>query len=256
MSCNPSLQMMYRRRFIVSICKRGKALTDTSSNHSCCPERGWDLSTVLGKRPLPPVGAIAGSMLLLLSLHSAAFAQTNTSPPASNPIAQALPTACDVACIRENSDRAARFCAPRIEAQAPIDFEWINRPFGNIFQEAEPSPESAAAVRYRGDSIRFLSPQREWTRVSYECVFDTAQDKIAAVNVRLGRLNAPASPPPTAQGGNASPQQSAPQPQSGQPSGRQPLSAATAPTRPKAKPGEPSPIDILQVSPRPGQVAR
>lgn len=231
-------------------------MTGTSSTYSCCPEGGWDLSTVSGKCRLPHVGVVAGSMLLFLSLHSAAFAQTNTSPPASNPVAQARPTACDVACIRENSDRAARFCAPRIEAQAPIDFEWINRPFGNIFQEAEPSPESAAAVRYRGDSIRFLSPQREWTRVSYECVFDTAQDKIAAVNVRLGRLNAPAAPPPTAQSGNASPQQSAPQPQPGQPSGRQPLSAATAANRPKTKPGEPSPIDILQVSPRPGEAAR
>jgi hypothetical protein len=244
---------MYRQRFIDPICERGSALSGTSSSQSCRPERGGDLPTISGKRGLLPARTIAASMLLYLGLHSFALAQTSSSPPAPNPAAPAKP-ACDVSCIRENSDRAARFCAPRIEAQAPTDFEWINRPFGNIFQEAEPSPENAAVVRYRGDSIRFLSPQREWTRVSYECVFDTTQDKIATVNVRLGRLNAPATPPPAAQGANAAPQQSNAQPNP--PPAKQSLSAATAPNHPKVKPGEPSPIEILQVSPRSGQVSR
>jgi hypothetical protein len=159
-----------------------------------------------------------------------------------------------VDCIRNNSDRAARICAPRIEAQAPIDFEWINRPFGNIFQEAEPSSESASAVRYRGDSIRFLSPQREWTRVSYECVFDTAQNRIAAVNVRLGRLNGPAPPQAPAQSANPSSQQS--NAQLSQPPARQASGESAAPSRPKIKPGEPSPIEIFQVKPRPGQLSQ
>src|SRR5690349_2416204 len=142
--------MMYRQRFIDPIYERGKALPGISSNRSSHTERTWDLSATSDKSPLLLVRRIAGSLLILLGTYGGALAQaTNNNPPEANTAAQTKPASCDVACIRENSDRAARFCAPRIEAQAPIDFEWISRPFGNIFQEAEPSPESTAVIRYR-----------------------------------------------------------------------------------------------------------
>lgn len=224
--------------------------TDTSSACSLFFRGSRDSAPSRDRSLVSRAGAFIGSLLLLvLAVHGPAYAQTHSAAPDESSSVQTNSAACDVTCIRNNSDRAARSCAPRIEAQAPIDFEWINRPFGNIFQEAEPSSESPTAVRYRGDSIRFLSPQREWTRVSYECVFDVTQNRIASVSVRLGRLNAPPAAPQAASAsaghGHALPSR---------PSAKQSSSAAT-PVRTKVRPGEPSPIEILQVRPRPGQAS-
>lgn len=98
---------------------------------------------------------------------------------------------CDADCVRANMDRAAQACARRIEAEAPIDFEWINRPFGAIFQEADPSSAQNSIVVYRGDTIRFLSPQNEWIRVAYQCAFDVAARRVADLRIRPGRLGRP-----------------------------------------------------------------
>ncbi len=104
--------------------------------------------------------------------------------------AQAAPK-CDAACVRANMDRAAQACARPIEAQAPIDYDWLTRPFTGMFQEADPSDDKSAVAVYRGDSIRFMNPQKEWVRVTYECAFDTDAHKVIGVRVRPGRLNQP-----------------------------------------------------------------
>jgi hypothetical protein len=244
--------MVYKFRSTEPIRHRGTAVSGTSTYRASSPGHVGPASSDEGV--LPSLRMAASALLILMGLSVSALAQTNSGSPVNSLSAQPKPAACDVACIRNNSDRVARFCAPRIEAQAPIDFEWISRPFGNIFQEAEPAPENAATVHYRGDSIRFLSPQREWTRVSYECIFDTVQDKLATVKVRLGRLNGPAAPQAPVQGANPAPQQNSAQPS--QPPARQVASDAAVPSRPKVKPGEPSPIEIFQVKPRPGQLSQ
>ena len=150
-------------------------------------------------------------------------------------------------------DRAAQACAPRIEARAPTDFDWLTRPFAGIFQQAEPPEQGKSLVQYRGDSIRFLSPEKEWVRVSYECVFDVAVQGIVHVNVRLGRLDMPQ----TAAAGGA-PAQSAPAPASPQlarmaaPAPRpvaQPAPQVAAAPR-KLTPSEPNEIEVRQVNPR------
>lgn len=124
---------------------------------------------------------------LVSSLVGAAHAQSSQPTPASKPGAVNVdgtkspsisgPAAadspkCPEACVRANNEKASAICARKIEAQAPGDFEWISRPFSGIFQQADPSKPDNAIVNYRGDSIRFLSPQKEWVRVSYECAFD------------------------------------------------------------------------------------
>jgi hypothetical protein len=210
-----------------------------------------------------PSQAIAGLLLcgiaaIIPSMSSAQqTAPQQNSAPAGN-TAQSTNSLCDAECIRINSDKAARVCAKDIEAQAPVDFEWISRPFGGIFAEADPPKDGSSVVRYRGDAIRFLSPQKEWVRVTYECGFDTVKQAVHQINVRLGRLNAPPPAPQAApQGANAPPSPAPGDAQSGQqPPSRQPPNAAAAPSRPKVKPGEPSPIEILQARPRSGQLAQ
>lgn len=168
--------------------------------------------------------------------HAAAKAAPVQPPPA--------PAGCDATCVRANNDIASQICAPRIEAQAPTDFEWVSRPFAKIFQQADAPEGSATVVRYRGDSIRFLSPAKEWVRVTYECGFDAANRSVMYVRVRLGRLDqadAPAQPPQQVRATVPGPQLMSPQAQQ---------QAAGAPAPRRLLPSEPSEIEIRQVDPR------
>ncbi|MGD0562715.1 MAG: hypothetical protein ABSA66_06440 [Roseiarcus sp.] len=180
---------------------------------------------------------------------------------------------CDAACVRVNMDRAAQACARPIEAQAPIDYDWLTRPFAGLFQEADPSDDKSAVAVYRGDSIRFMNPQKEWVRVTYECAFDTDAHKVMGVRVRPGRLNQPpqvgsapqiapkgaaAGPAPATNASAAPDAAKSPQPKA------EALAAAiaeavhnrqqhpTASTK-KVRIGEPSAIAIQQVNPNRAQ---
>jgi hypothetical protein len=153
---------------------------------------------------------------------------------------------CDDACIRQNSDRIAMACAPQIEKQAPIDFDWILRPNPGIFQQAAKPDAQSPLIRYRGDSIRFLSPAREWMRVTYECGMDPATQQLQSVNVRLGRLDRPPPPAPAA----AAPRPGAAPQAASQPARPRPA----APQAAKRAPAETTPTEIRQVDPtRPKQ---
>lgn len=88
-------------------------------------------------------------------------------------------------------DRAAPACARAIEMKAPIDFDWLNRPFTGIFQEADPAGNNIPVIVYRGDSIRFLTARGQWVRQTYECPFDVNAGVIGPVNVRPGRIGQP-----------------------------------------------------------------
>ncbi|RUP22794.1 hypothetical protein [Methylobacterium sp.] len=171
--------------------------------------------------------------------------QANTAGPGPGQPAPAAP-GCDATCVRANNELASQICAPRIEAQAPTDFEWVSRPFAKIFQQAEAPEGGATVVRYRGDSIRFLSPAKEWVRVTYECGFDAAKRSVDYVRVRLGRLDradAPAQPAQQVRPNVPTPQPMAPQAQ------QQAARTGTAPPR-KLLPSEPSEIEVRQVNPR------
>ncbi|WP_131114545.1 hypothetical protein [Lichenihabitans psoromatis] len=111
-------------------------------------------------------------------------AQTDTRP------ATAPASGCDAACVRLNTDHAAQLCAPLIEAQSPTDFDWLNRPVPGIFQQAEPPEGRDFTVRYRGDVIRFQTPDRDWIRMSYECAYNVETRKVMFLNLRPGRLAA------------------------------------------------------------------
>jgi hypothetical protein len=126
-----------------------------------------------------------------LALLWAATASAQQATPAGQPSA---PPRCDVNCVRENAAKAAELCAPRIEAQSPSDFDWISRPNPGIFQQADPSSPSDSIVRYRGDSVRFMSQDKSWTRVSYECGYDVSAQTVTYVHVRSGRLDQPLAP--------------------------------------------------------------
>src|SRR6185437_3733106 len=77
------------------------------------------------------------------------------------------------------------------EAQAPIDYDWLSRPFGGMFTQAErPGPDGL--VRYRGDAIRVLTTQNQWLRHAYECAWDPRARKVVSVQLRPGRLVPPA----------------------------------------------------------------
>ncbi|WP_331288858.1 MULTISPECIES: hypothetical protein [Methylobacteriaceae] len=142
-------------------------------------------------------------------------------------------------------------CAPRIEAEAPGDYEWLLRPYGSIFQEADtPEIKAPTIVRYRGDSIRFLSPQKEWVRAIYECGFDASRQQVAYVRIQLGvrgKVSAvpvlPA-PPPQARLPQAIPSQTA----SGQPQAAKPPQPA-APTSDRRRVGEFDEVSVFQVKP-------
>lgn len=156
-------------------------------------------------------------------------------------------------------DRAAQACVSRIEAQAPTDFEWLTRPFGGIFQQAEPPDAGKSVVLYRGDSVRFLSPQKEWVRVTYECGFDVALQRLTQATVRLGRLNQPAQAVASAAPQSAPGEAPAQAARGGGPAAARPI--AKGPLQPaqavnqaaaprKLTPNEPTEIEVRQVDPR------
>src|ERR1700761_9420119 len=113
---------------------------------------------------LSSIGMIVAIGAALLSPMSGlfvgtAFAQQVAQPIPANggqAVAHAAPPRCDANCVRVNAAKAAEACAPRIEAQAPSDFDWLTRPNPGIFQQADPSSPTDAIVHYRGDSIRFM----------------------------------------------------------------------------------------------------
>jgi hypothetical protein len=185
-----------------------------------------------------------------------AYAQ-QASPPIATPsgvssaaaVGAAAPPRCDANCVRSNAGRASEACAPRIEAQSPSDFDWISRPTPGIFQQADPSSPADAVVRYRGDSVRFMSPEKGWVRVSYECSYDVEAQKVVSVIARAGRLDQPTS---TAQPLDASAAAAIPV-NTAQPRPTAAQSAATpqAASKPKPKVWEPSRVEIQQQPPNP-----
>src|SRR6202012_5269335 len=96
---------------------------------------------------------------------------------------QAAPPQCDANCVRAHAAMAADACAPRNEAQAPSDFDWITRPTPGIFQQADHSSPSDSVFRFRGDSILFMSADKSWLRVNYECAYDVNARAVVFVHV-------------------------------------------------------------------------
>jgi hypothetical protein len=130
---------------------------------------------------------------MLSVFPAAALAQSNTPQGSAAPpvgVVETVPK-CGADCVRANTEKAAQACARPIEAQAPIDFDWMTRPFTGLFQEADPSDDKTAVVVYRGDSIRFLTPQKEWVRVTFECAFDAEKGQLVGVRVHPGRIGRP-----------------------------------------------------------------
>jgi hypothetical protein len=219
------------------------------------------------RRPRQHLGRFVGRAVLaaLLNAPAISFSQnseqnslaplptTALNGPDKPPIATCMDD-----CIRDNSGRAVESCAPRIEDEAPGDFEWLLRPYGTIFQEASRPEANSSVIQYRGDSIRFQNAQREWVRVSYACGYDAAQQAVAYVRVRPGRLNQPQKPPPSAGVGSA--QQVAPATAPQNPAKINTVQAASSPAQPagstssKLKIGEPSDTEVRQVRPKPGSV--
>jgi hypothetical protein len=192
------------------------------------------------------------SLLVFLLLGTnAAYAQ-QTSPPVATPngvqsaaqVGQAAPPRCDVNCVKSNAQRASEVCAPRIEAQAPSDFDWLTRPSPGIFQQADASSPADSVVRFRGDSVRFMDAQKSWVRVSYECGYDVDSQTVTYVNVRAGRLDQPAT---LSQRANTTPPATTAAPTAAAAASQQ---TAAAP-RPRPRVGEPSPVEIQQQSPNP-----
>jgi hypothetical protein len=187
----------------------------------------------------------------LLCAMTAGYSQP-VSPPKATPggvlpaaqIGQAAPPQCDSNCVRANAGKASEACARRIEAQAPSDFDWISRPNPGIFQQADPSSPTDSVVRFRGDSIRFMTAEKSWMRISYECGYDVRAQAVTFVNVRAGRLDQPLS------------QVKAPA-TNVQPAGPALVAAPVqSQTSPQARPprphvGEPSPIEIEQQAANP-----
>lgn len=172
-------------------------------------------------------------------LLSAASAQEAKPAPG-----EAAKVGCDANCTRQAIPAAIQACVPGIERQAPTDFEWMNRPTGTIFQEAEPPSGAETVVKYRGDSVRFLNPQGQWVRITYECEYDTAGKSVRGVKVRLGRIDG--------KGANTA---AAALPAGSAATGR-PSAATTSPPQAQVKrprPGEPSEVEIRQVSPSAGR---
>ncbi|MEI9925847.1 MAG: hypothetical protein WDN50_22690 [Bradyrhizobium sp.] len=183
----------------------------------------------------------------------AAYAQ-QASPPVATPggvssaasVGAAAPPRCDANCVRSNAGRASEACAPQIELKSPSDFDWIARPTPGIFQQADPSSPADAVVRYRGDSVRFMNPEKGWVRVSYECSYDVEAQQVVAVIVRAGRLDQPisAAQPIDASAAAAIPANAAQQ-------AAHPVAAPSAATpqaaaKPKPKVWEPSRVEIQQ----------
>ncbi|WP_283192619.1 hypothetical protein [Rhizobium sp. AN80A] len=129
--------------------------------------------------------ALMACVILPAVFSTPAIAQQTAST------APAAGTLCDADCIRSNSETVAQMCARPIEAQAPIDFEWVNRPYASFFQEADPPEGQSSVVIYRGDSIRFVTPKKEWIRMTFECAYDANAKKLVGVRLKPGRLGQP-----------------------------------------------------------------
>lgn len=192
-----------------------------------------------------------GAVFLSFCVAPVSAQQTSPSQTAENngsPAVQAAPPRCDANYVRENAAKAAELCAPRIEAQSPEDFDWITRPNPGIFQQADPSSPSDSIVRYRGDSVRFMSSDKSWLRVSYECGFDVSTKTVSYVHVRSGRLDQPltqaAAPNKSAAPATPSATRVISPTAGGVPTSPQMVSAA----RPKPRVWEPSPVVIQQQS--------
>ncbi|WP_162561235.1 hypothetical protein [Methylobacterium terrae] len=213
------------------------------------------------------LAAAAASGALAQAPAAGAPPSTAAPSPAAGP-APATPAnpACDAGCVRANADRAVQACAPRIEAEAPGDYEWLLRPYGSIFQEADtPEQASSTVVRYRGDSIRFLSPQKEWLRAIYECGFDAGTRQVAYVRVRIGVLGkrsavpvaaaapaprAPAAAPAATPAATPAAKPAAPGPQAAAPNPAPPAANSSAPQPASINLraiGEPSLVDVRQI---------
>jgi hypothetical protein len=201
-------------------------------------------ATVVPANVSPAAPAISAAPARPALVHTA-----QGQPPVIEPPAAASAEVCDNACVRRAADFAAQTCVPLIEAKATLDYDWLSRPFGGMFTQAE-KPGADGIIRYRGDSIRILT-QNQWLRYAYECAFDPVARKIVSVQLRPGRLVPPAAVaqamgvPVGQQAAQKAPQRQA---QAGQP---QPAAA-----KPKPRPhfGEPSPISITQARLRSGQV--
>lgn len=178
-----------------------------------------------------------------LGLGAFTASAQDAKPDAKPAPAEAARAGCDAACARQAIPAAVQACVPGIERQAPTDFEWMNRPTGSIFQEAEPPAGTDTVVKFRGDSVRFLNPQGQWVRITYECDYDTAARSARGVKVRLGRIDG--------KGANAG---AAALPAGAAGAGRG--QAATAAPQVQAKrprPSEPSEVEIRQVAPSAGR---
>lgn len=195
------------------------------------------------------------SLLVFLLLGTTAAYAQQSSPPIATPngvqsaaqVGQAAPPRCDVNCVRSNAQKASEVCAPRIEAQAPSDFDWLTRPSPGIFQQAEASTPADAVVRFRGDSIRFMDAQKTWVRFTYDCGYDVDSQTVTYVNVRAGRLDQPAAT--LSQTANTTPPASTTAPTAAAaPAAAQQAAAAS---RPRPRVWEPSPIEIQQQSANP-----
>lgn len=192
------------------------------------------------------------SLLAFLLLGTAAASAQQTSPPVATPsgvqsaaqVGQAAPPRCDANCVRANAGRASELCAPKIEAKAPSDFDWLTRPSPGIFQQADPSSPSDSVVRFRGDSVRFMDASKTWVRVSYECAFDVDSQTVTNVQVRAGRLD---------QANTLDPSQSANSAPAAQTTAANtpPQQAASAVAKPRPRVWEPSPVEIQQQTPYP-----
>lgn len=158
------------------------------------------------RRNITVLAAIAVSMPMVAMEISVAAAQQagkavrtaqaphsspSLPPTVAEPPAAPSAAACDAICVRRSADAAAQACVPLIEAKAPIDYDWLSRPFGGMFTQAE-QPGTDGIIRYRGDAIRVLTAQNQWIRHAYECSYDPVGRKIVDVEIRPGRLVPPA----------------------------------------------------------------
>ena len=200
---------------------------------------------------------------IILCGAEAALAQ-RASPPVATPggvaaaasVGAAAPPRCDANCVRSNALQATEACVPQIAAQSPPDFDWNSRPTQGIFQKADPSSPADAVVQYRGDTVRFISSQKVWIRVSYECSYDVEARTVVAVNVRAGRLDQPPALPsaPNTSAAAASPPNLSSQAlaQAIQQAAAQPAQIQQVP-RKKQRIWEPSPVEIQQQIANPRQ---
>ena len=105
------------------------------------------------------------------------------APPPAAPAAEA----CDDLCVRRAADYAAQACVPLIEAKAAIDFDWLSRPFGGMFTQAE-KPRGDGIIRYRGDFDPHPHPKPvAAVRLRMRLRSGRAQDRLGRVASRPSR---------------------------------------------------------------------